>query len=158
MKEVMLFTDGSVNVESNMGFGAYLIVHNEIRSPAELKKFVKVKQFENTSSTKLELQILLWALNEIGPLQRKVIIYTDSQNIIGLPERRARFERNNYSSKKNRQIRNYKLYQDFYRLTDNLDCEYVKVLGHQQTFRKDEIHQIFTLVDRAARNALRGER
>jgi ribonuclease HI len=157
MKQIFLFTDGSVNVQSNIGFGAALIVLDIEQTIDSLKNEVQVKQFENTSSTKLELETLLWALNKIEGKNKKVIIYTDSQNIIGLPGRRERFERNNYSSKKNERIKNYKLYQEFYRITDELDCELVKVRGHQQTFRKDKVHQIFTLVDRASRNALRAK-
>ena len=154
----MLFTDGSVNVQTNIGFGAYLIVHDFEQSLYSLKKLVKVHRFENTSSTKLELQILLWALNKIKVERQKVIIYTDSQNIIGLPGRRERFEKNNYSSKKNERIKNYKLYQEFYEITDDLEYELVKVRGHQQSSEKDVIHKIFTLVDRASRSALRGDK
>ena len=154
----MLFTDGSVNVQTNIGFGACLIVSEPEQDTGSLKNLVKVKRFENTSSTKLELQTLLWALNENQFLERKVIIYTDSQNIIGLPGRRARLELNDYRSKKNERIKNYKLYQEFYRITDAINCEFVKVRGHQQTQKKDNIHKIFTIVDRASRTALRGEK
>lgn len=155
MKEIKLFTDGSVNVQTNIGFGAYLIVHNFEQSTTSLNKLVKIKRFENTSSTKLELQTLLWALNEIKTFEGKVIVYTDSQNIVGLPGRRARLEQNNYSSKKNERIKNYKLYQEFYRIIDLLEYELVKVRGHQKTQTKDDIHKIFTIVDRASRSALR---
>lgn len=157
MEQIFLFTDGSVNVELNIGFGAALIVSDYDEAIESLQKNVLIKQFENTSSTKLELETLLWALKMIDGENKKVIIYTDSQNIIRLPGRRERLERNNYSSKKNERIKNYKLYQEFYRITDKLDCELVKVRGHQQTFRKNKVHQIFTLVDRASRNALRNE-
>ena len=155
MEQIFLFTDGSVNVQSNIGFGAALVLNDFDEAIDSLQKHVLVKQFENTSSTKLELEILLWALKTIGSENKKVTIYTDSQNIIGLPGRRKRFERNNYSSKKNERIKNYKLYQEFYRITDDLDCELIKVRGHQQTHKKDAVHKIFTLVDRASRNALR---
>ncbi len=155
MKMIMLFTDGSVDVKTNIGFGAYLIVHDFDQSLDSLKKLVQVKRFENSSSTKLELQTLLWALNKIKDERQKVIIYTDSQNIIGLQGRRKRLEQNNFSSRKNVRLKNYKLYQEFYGLTDLLDYELVKVRGHQQSSKKDDIHKIFTLVDRASRRALR---
>jgi len=113
-----------------------------------------VRRFEHTSSTKLELQTLLWALNDIQVLGRKVIVYTDSQNILGLQGRRDRFEQNDYRSKKNKRLNNYELYQEFYRMTDQLDCELVKVRGHQVSNQKDDIDRFFTLVDRASRNAL----
>lgn len=155
MKEIFVFSDGSVNVQTKIGFGACLILHDFETSIETLKKQVRVKRFENTSSTKLELQTLLWVLKELEPGKQKIIVYTDSQNIIGLPGRRERLEKNNYQSKKNEYINNYQLYQEFYRLCDKLNPEILKVRGHQQTHRKDTIHQIFTLVDRASRSALR---
>jgi ribonuclease HI len=118
---------------------------------------VKVRRFEHTSSTKLELQTLLWALGDIQALGSRVIVYTDSQNIVGLQGRRDRLEQNDYRSKKNRRLNNYKLYQEFYRMTDQLDCEFVKVRGHRVSNQKDDIDRLFTLVDRASRNALRGD-
>ncbi len=153
----MLFTDGSVNTQSNIGYGAYLAVSERGLSLDLLRTRVKVRRFEHTSSTKLELQTLLWALSDIQALGSKVIVYTDSQNIMGLQGRRNRFEQNNYRSKKNRHLNNYEQYQEFYSVIDQLDCELVKVRGHQVSNQKDDIDRLFTLVDRASRNALRGE-
>ena len=154
----MIFTDGSVNTHSNIGYGAYLSVSERGLSLDSLRPRVKVRRFEHTSSTKLELQTLLWALSDIQALgSRRVIVYTDSQNIMGLQVRRDRFEQNDYRSKKNKRLKNYELYQEFYRMTDQLDCEFVKVCGHQVSKQKDDIDRIFTLVDRASRNALRGD-
>jgi ribonuclease HI len=155
--ELMLFTDGSVNAQSNIGYGAYLAVSECGLSLDSLREGVKVRRFEHTSSTKLELQTLLWALRDIQALGSKVIVYTDSQNIMGLQGRRERLEQNNYCSKKNRRLKNYELYQDFYKITDQLNCKFVKVRGHQVSNQKDDIDRLFTLVDRASRNALRGD-
>ncbi len=157
MAELMLFTDGSVNTQSNIGYGAYLAVSECGLSLDSLRASVKVRRFEHTSSTKLELQTLLWALSDIQALGSKVIVYTDSQNIMGLHGRRDRFEQNDYRSKKNKRLNNYELYQEFYRMTDQLDCEFIKVRGHQVSNQKDDIDRLFTLVDRASRNALRGD-
>jgi ribonuclease HI len=157
MNELMLFTDGSVNTHSKIGYGAYLAVSDRGLSLDSLRPWVKVRRFEHTSSTKLELQTLLWALGDIQALGSRVIVYTDSQNIVGLQGRRDRLEQNDYRSKKNRRLNNYKLYQEFYRMTDQLDCEFVKVRGHRVSNQKDDIDRLFTLVDRASRNALRGD-
>jgi len=157
MDELILLTDGSVNAQSNIGYGAYLAFSEPELSLDSLKTRVKVRRFEHTSSTKLELQTLLWAIGDIQPLGRKVIVYTDSQNIMGLQGRRDRFEQNDYRSKKNIRLNNYELYQEFYRMIDQLDCELVKVRGHQVSNQKDNIDRLFTLLDRASRNALRGD-
>jgi hypothetical protein len=62
MDELMLLTDGSVNIQSKIGYGAYLAVSERGLSLDSLRTRVKVRRFEHTSSTKLELQTLLWAL------------------------------------------------------------------------------------------------
>jgi len=155
MDELILFTDGSVDPKSNIGYGAYLALPFENPSLDILKSLVRVKRFEQTSSTKLELETLLWALEQVSANRQKILVYTDSQNIIGLPKRRGRLERSDYYSKKHKRIKNYELYQKFYGIMDRLDCSFFKIKGHKSSRKKDEMDQFFTLVDRASRNALR---
>ena len=157
MQDLILLCDGSVHAQSRIGYGAYLAVAEPGLSLEALKSHVRVKRFTQTSSTKLELQILLWALSDVQRPGRKVIVYTDSQNIINLPDRREGLERKAYYSGKNRLLNNHELYQAFYRLTDRLDYELVKVRGHLRSKQKDEMDQLFTFVDRASRQALRAE-
>jgi ribonuclease HI len=157
MDALMLFVDGSVNPQSNIGYGAYLAVSDRGLGLDSLRTLVKVRRFEHTSSTKLELQTLLWALGDIHATGRKVMVYTDSQNILGLQARRAQLEKNDYHSKKNKRLKHFELYQAFYSVIDQLDCELVKVRGHQVANQKDDMDRLFTLVDRASRKALRAE-
>lgn len=157
MERVMLFTDGSVDNGSKIGYGAYLLVIDDGFSLEFCKTEVKVKKFEDTSSTKLELQTLLWALDEVKPLGRPVTVYTDSQNIVGLDGRRKRLEENEYYSAKKRRLNNYKLYQAYYYMTDRMDCRFVKVRGHLASIEKNDIDRLFSIVDRASRNALMRE-
>ena len=152
--QIYLFTDGSVNPQSSIGFGAYLLL-DKLDFFSKLEKEVKVKKFTNTSSTRLELETLLLALSDISSKNYKIVIYTDCQNIIGLNDRRDRFEKNKYITGKGKLIKNHELYKDFFKLIDNLDCEFIKVKGHKKSSTKDEVDEIFTLVDRATRNALR---
>ena len=153
--QIYLFTDGSVNPQSRIGFGAYLLLDKIEFFSIELEKSIKIKKFDNTSSTKLELETLLWAFNDMNLENYKVVVYTDCQNIIGLKKRRDRFEKNNYMTSKGSVIKNHELYKDFFKRLDILDCEFIKVKGHKKTSVKNEIDEIFTLVDRATRKALR---
>ncbi|MCK5229703.1 MAG: ribonuclease H [Desulfobulbaceae bacterium] len=148
MYELILLTDGSVNAQSHIGYGAYLAVSERGVPLDSVRARVKVRRFEHTSSTKLELQTLLWALSDIQVLGSRVTVYTDSQNIMGLQGRRDRLE-------KNKRLNNYELYQEFYRMIDQVDCSFVKVRGHHVSNQKNDIDRLFTLVDRASRNALR---
>lgn len=153
--QIYLFTDISVNPQLGVGFGAALLVEDLDLPTDKAKESLSLIRFENTSSTKLEIQILLHSLAKLEESKKKVMLYTDSQNIIGLPARRSRFEKNNYISKNGKLIANHELYKEFYRLTESLNYELIKVKGHKQSFSKDKIDRLFTLVDRASRNALR---
>ncbi|MCD4758693.1 MAG: ribonuclease H [Arcobacteraceae bacterium] len=152
---IFLFVDGSVHPQRGIGFGGYLLLNESELSSSALERKVKTKKFENTSSTKLELETLLWALDDTNLKNFKIVVYTDCQNIIGLQDRREGFEKKNYITPKNKQIKNHELYKEFFKMLDILDCEFVKVKGHKKTAIKNEIDEIFTLVDRATRKALR---
>jgi len=152
---LLLFTDGSVDTETKIGYGAYLLLTDTDLGLENLNSQIKVQRFEHTSSSRLELQTLLWALGELETAGCRLTIYSDSQNIIGLPARRERLEANDFHSQQNRKLNNYQLYEEFYRLTDQHNCQFVKVRGHQPTKQKSLIEQVFSLVDRASRKALR---
>jgi len=155
MYDLKLFIDGSVDPKSNIGYGAYLMVAKNGLSLESLGRRVKLRRFEPTSSTKLELQTLLWAMADAKTQGRRVSVYTDSQNILGLRGRRERFEKNEYRSKNNLLLKNHELYKEFFRLSNRMGFEIVKVQGHKVANKKDNIDRLFTLVDRASRNALR---
>ncbi len=155
MKKIKLFTDSSVNPQEKIGFGAYLLLDDENESFEDFKDNIKIKRFENTSSTKLELQTFLWSLEEIIDKNVVIEVYTDCQNIIGLEDRRKRLETNDYKSSKGKLINNQELYKEFFEKIDKLNIIFIKVKGHKKSSLKDEIDNIFNLVDKASRNALR---
>ena len=113
----------------------------------------KVRRFENTSSTKLELQTLLWALSEMT--EREVISYTDSQNVAGLLSRKEGLIENGYCSKGDRFIRNHEFYKEFFESIEKFDIQFRLISGHKPSQSKDRIDKLFSIVDRASRNALR---
>ena len=155
MNQLLLFTDGSVNTQSRIGYGAYLATSLSPTAANTSKLSVKVKQFANTSSTKLELQTLLWALEEIEETTTKVTVYTDSQNIIKLPQRRMQLEQSDFHSKNGKSLNNHELYRKFFDIVDRLDCTFLKVRGHQRSNQKNDTDKLFALVDKISRNALR---
>ena len=155
MKKIKLFTDSSVNPQEKVGFGAYLLLKENNISFEDMKKDIKTKRFEDTSSTKLELQTLLWSLEEINDKDVIIEIYTDCQNIIGLQDRRERLEKNNFHSSAGKLMNNHELYKYFFEKTDELNLTFIKVKGHKKNSLKDEIDTIFNLIDKASRSALR---
>ena len=157
MGDTFLLTDGSVNTQTKVGYGAYLIVlTDEVSQPLEsLRTRITVRSFTETSSTKLELQTLLWALSELPEDIEQLTIYTDSQNIINLAGRRERFEAHDYHSQKGLPLRNTELYQAYFQMTDRLQFRLVKVKGHKSARKRNQIDELFALVDKASRKARR---
>ena len=157
MKKIKLFTDSSVNPQEKIGFGSFLIIEDENLTLENLKKNIKIKRFENTSSTKLELQTFLWSLEEIKNKDVIIEVYTDCQNIIGLQDRKEKLEKNNFYSSSGKLMNNHELYKEFFEKTDKLDLVFIKVKGHKKNSLKDEIDTIFNLVDKASKSALRNQ-
>ena len=154
MNTIKLFCDGSVNPQKKIGYGAYF-VYTDIDTLQSAKEKIQTKKFTDTSSTKLELEVLLWALDDSELLNKEIEIYTDCQNILGLESRRERLESNNYKSAKGKLLNNHELYKEFYKKIDNLNCTFIKVKGHKPSSEKDSIDDLFTLVDRGSRDTLR---
>jgi ribonuclease HI len=167
MNSFALFTDVSSNPQRKCGVGAYLLVpasclENAAHAidRAEISAKLRFKRFGDTSSTKLEVQTVLWALENIqaegcafdpGRLQ----VFTDSQCVAGLPARRAGLEANQFSSRRSGQLlTNALLYRAFYAAYDTLGFGLVKVAGHSRACSRDTVQQIFSCVDQSVRRAL----
>jgi ribonuclease HI len=168
MNSFALFTDVSLNPKLKLGVGAYLVVPASFLkvSPHNIEKYevaeqLVVRRFEGTSSTKLEVQTVLWALkdyrNEIKVSGlRKLYVYSDSQCIAGLLRRRPGLEVNGYLCKRtNRLLKNTALYRKFYEFYDELGFEVIKVAGHTSSCSHDTVHCIFSCVDKEVRKALK---
>ena len=165
MDRIFLFTDSSVNPQNKVGFGACLILKESEflnLSLNETQRKTAFKKFTSTSSTTLELQTVLWALSEImnhytiPEIINHLILYTDSQCIEKLLERREKLEKSHYlSAGQNRELSNSSLYKEFNGLSDQLKFQVVKVKGHSKIASKDRIHLVFSLVDKASRRKLR---
>ncbi|MEP0355970.1 MAG: RNase H family protein [Paraglaciecola sp.] len=156
-----LFIDASVDPKSKVGHGAYLLLPSGISELSYARNAIKLKRFEQTSSTQMELQVLLFVLDEflssITDSTIHLTIFTDSQNIINLPERRLSLEKKHYQNRNQKTLKHHELYKRFYWLTSHINCDFVKVKGHKPTKCKDDIDRLFSLVDNASRAALRKE-
>lgn len=163
-KDFALFIDGSVSPVHKLGVGAYIMVPASFLETSsgvigrdKITERLKVQRFEGTSSTRLELQTVLWALteNRQGP-QGSLTIYSDSQCVSGLLKRKPRLLAGGFLSKKtNRQLGNASLYRTFYELHDEFGFHVVKVAGHSNSRFHDTAQRIFSFVDKEARKALK---
>jgi ribonuclease HI len=167
MYSFALFTDVSVNPQRKLGVGGYLLVpvsflENEPHDieRGEVSARIKIKRFEETSSTKLEVQTVLWALEDLreeltGATLGSLQIYTDSQCVAGLVGRRAGLVNNDFLAKRSgRPLTNAPLYRAFYAAYDQLGFQLIKVPGHSRACYRDTVQRVFSYVDKEVRKAL----
>ena len=158
MQAIKLFCDASVDPTSGIGFGACLLVSHESPVIEELAKDIHIRKFEATTAARLELQTLLWALHELIPQQARVVVHTDSQTVCQLPQRQQRLEANNFCSSTGRPLNNADLYRDFFHIFSADVIKFCKQQGHVPTAERTLDDQIFRLVDKASRKALRQDK
>ncbi len=159
MHTLHLFTDGSVNPQSKVGYGAYIVVEDIYTAHQVLDSHIKLNRFEMTGSVQLELLTWIWAveklLMECDPRELVLNCYTDSQNITTLPSRRLHLEGCGYTNNRQKSLRHAECYKMFFDLTDRLHCNFIQVAGHKPKANRDPIDHLFARVDRAVRNATR---
>ena len=158
MSTLKLFCDGSADPKTGIGFGACLLISPYDTSTEELPNRIHLQRFEATNAARLELQTLLWALKELIAPATDLTIHSDSQTICQLPQRQQRLEANNFCSAQGRPLNNADLYREFYRLLPKYKITICKQSGHLPGAERTLNDQIFRLVDKAARGALRQER
>jgi ribonuclease HI len=167
MNSFALFTDVSLNPQHKLGIGGYLLVpvsfletEPHAIEPSDVSARLETRRFGETSSTTLEVQIVLWALEHsreklIGHADGGLRIYTDSQCVAGLLGRMACLERSNFIAKRSgRQLTNAALYRAFYTAHDRLGFQVIKVSGHSRASSHDTVQRIFFYVDQGVRRAL----
>ncbi|MBC7964077.1 MAG: ribonuclease H [Steroidobacteraceae bacterium] len=163
-----LFTDVSLNPGRRLGVGACLLVPASFLDSApdtiertDVSARLQFERFAETSSTRLEVQTVLWALKyyraEINRSDSgRVQIYTDSQCVVGLPGRRAGLEANDFvAGRSGRPLINTDLYRAFYAAHDQIGFELIKIKGHSRSGSHNSLQRIFSYVDQQVRGALK---
>lgn len=166
MVNYTLFSDVSVNPQLKIGIGAYCLLPYSIQILEEkgienlddVYSQIKIRVFENTSSTKAEIETILWAISEIENMldsSFQLTICTDSQGITSLMSRKNKLVNSNFSNSKSETLRNAQLYDKFYRLQEKIKFDIYKIKGHSPKSKKDNLQIIFTVIDRRTRKELR---
>jgi ribonuclease HI len=167
MNSFALFTDVSVNPRRRHGVGGYVLVPVSFLGlgphgieQSALAARIKTMRFAETSSTKLEVQTVLWALEDLreeltGAAPGSLRMYTDSQCVAGLLGRRAGLTDSDFVARRSgRQLVQAPLYRAFYAAHDRLGFQLIKVAGHARADTHDTVQRIFSYVDREVRRAL----
>lgn len=168
MEDYAIFTDGSTSPNKKAGAGAFLLLpYSTVTSGTgnldkkDLASKVRLNRFNQTSSSRLEVETVIWTLQAIKTIftnldNIKFTLFTDSQTVTSLLKRRQRLEKNNFIAKSSgKELKNSDLYKIFYELYDELNIEIQKVQGHTRSKNLSTVQFIFGVVDQQVRKALK---
>jgi ribonuclease HI len=132
---IKIYTDGSCHTQLLLGaWGAIIFMCN--------KKIVLQNSESNTTHNRMELIAVINAIEYIDSkgLENELIsIYSDSQYVVNLTNRKERLKQNNFITKKGTPIQNVDLVMRFVKQIETHHLEFVKVKAHQKD--GDEINR-----------------
>jgi ribonuclease HI len=123
-----IFTDGSCHTQQLVGaWAAVLLIDKE--------KIVLSGKENDTTHNRMEI---LAVINSIKYIQQHfqnimdVKIVSDSQYVIGLIGRQAKFATSNFTTKAGNEIRNVDLVKELLHLVSTINVQFVKIKAHQK--------------------------
>lgn len=151
MKEkaiIEVYSDGSCNPKFKIGGWATIIFFQN------KKIILKGRQF-NTTHNRMELLGTIKALEYIKENSLKfnyIKIYSDSQYLVRLLERKEKLKKSNFLKKSGVPIQNNDLVKDIVTYIDSMHIEFIKVKAHQKKSDKKNFNRE---VDILSRNLIR---
>ena len=123
-----VYTDGSCHTQLRVGGWVALIFTNGM-------KIVLTGNYTDTTHNRMELTAVIEAMSYIRINKKNtgsICIYSDSQYVVGLSERRQKLESKNFMTKKGGVVQNADLIKQLWELEAGLSIRYEKVKAHQQ--------------------------
>lgn len=136
MDKISIYTDGSCDPSYRIGAWVSIILSgNE-------KKILK-GHFHDTTHQRMELTAVIHALEYMqksGLTSQVITLYTDSQYVVGLPNRKDKLKASNFTTKKKDTLQNADLIARFFTLVDNHPIILVKVKSHQKNSYDEQLN------------------
>lgn len=127
LQVIDIYTDGSCHPQLNLGaWAAIIFVNND--------KIILEGKARHTTHNRMELMAAIkaidYAIKETPTAS--IVIYTDSQYVCRIPERKERLKCNNFLTKKGIPLQNTDLVKLLIRQIETYPLKFVKVKAHQQ--------------------------
>lgn len=149
---ITVFTDGSYDPKYDIGYWAsgILLTNGEILSITGKDR--------NTSNNRLELLSVIESIKYIKNnfAETDIKFITDSQYVVGLPERLPKLIKNNFLTSKEKELVNVDLIKEFDCVRTDLNIIFEKIKAHQKSSSDFNITQNRN-VDKLSRALLRDE-
>ncbi len=133
---VAIYTDGSCHTQYKVGAWVAILLINGEKEQQMLSGTVL-----NTTHNRMELTAVIKALEYLKENFRDVtmlMIYSDSQYVVGLPAREEKMAGNRFTGKKGKELPNADLVKELLSYSRLFIVEFVKVKAHQK--KKDVLN------------------
>jgi ribonuclease HI len=124
-----IYTDGSCHTQHKLGTWAAIVFTGT-------KKIVLSGTVIDTTHNRMELMAVVKALEYIKihlANTTSVKVYTDSQYVTGLPVRKEKLVKANFTSGKGNPLQNVDLVKTFFEAISMLSIEFIKIKAHQKS-------------------------
>ena len=148
MSTVKIYTDGSCNTTSKIGGWAAIIFIDDEKNTLTGTEF-------NTSHNRMELTAVIESLKFVEKQINSEIlvnVYSDSQYVIGIPERIEKLRSNYFLTARGKPVRNADLIKILIHLIVTINIEFIKVKAHQ---KKNELDNYNREADKISRKIVR---
>jgi len=145
---ISIYTDGSCHTQHRVGGWAAILligVHEIVLKGSE----------RETTHNRMELQAVIKAfdyLEELSLKETEIRVYSDSQYVVRIRERKEKLKANEFMTKSGNVIQNKDLVLTLISYIESLNIQFIKVKAHQ---RKTDVRNINREVDMIARKIVR---
>jgi ribonuclease HI len=103
-----------------------------------------------TTHQRMELLAVVKALDHAKTNHRDspIFIYTDSQYVTGLFDRKEKLRQNNYTTKKKNLVRNTDLIEMIFSLAETLQITFTKVKAHEKKSTEENLNREADMLSR----------
>ncbi len=145
---VEIYTDGSCHTQHGAGAWASVIIYNG-------NKFELSGECADTTHNRMELSAVINAIRytDDNKMVGSIVVYTDSQYVSLIPERKEKIKRKNYRTNKGTIMQNVDLVEILINQIETHNIRFVKIKAHQKN--NDSVTLLNTEVDKLARELVR---
>lgn len=125
---IEIYTDGSCNSKHRIGGWAAIILHSS-------EKVILEGHDRDTTHQRMELIAVIKALEyvAINQIPDPISLYTDSQYVKDLANRKEKLQTNNFITKKKTDLPNTDLIKTIFTYSEQLNITFIKVKAHEKT-------------------------
>lgn len=143
MQNIIIYTDGSCNTQTLLGGWAAIVM-------AGNEKTLLKGQATETTHNRMELTAVIKAIEFAAKKYdtTAIDIYTDSQYVARLTERKEKLKTNNFITKKGNELPNADLLQLLIKQIETFQLSFYKVKAHQKNDGSENLNREVDMICR----------